>query len=324
MRIVVPGILGLLALLSTAAASQAVRPTAARSTTPVDGAIVAERPYRLAPFDSLTEGQRRDLTRSTTRAEYETIRGDTRFSLRKLEYGSDGLRVVAYVYGPARPSPSPLPVIVYNRGSYVAGDLAPVLVPMMRRLADAGFLVVAPQYRGSDGGEGRDEMGGADVADVMNAVRVAKRLDAADSTRIYMYGESRGGMMTYQALRDGAAVRAAAVVGGFTDLDSLLAGDPRSRSAALMIWPDFERDRAVISPRRSAVQWADRLRVPLLLLHGGADTVSPRQALRLALLLDAAKHPYSLHIIAGGSHTLAERAAMRDSLVTAWFRDHAK
>jgi hypothetical protein len=38
------------------------------------------------------------------------------------------------------------------------------------------------------------------------------------------------------------------------------------------------------------------------------------------LRLDERAHPYELHILAGGSHTLAEQAAGRDSLVIAWFR----
>jgi hypothetical protein len=40
----------------------------------------------------------------------------------------------------------------------------------------------------------------------------------------------------------------------------------------------------------------------------------------LALRLDERAHPYELHTLAGGSHTLAERAAARDSFVIAWFR----
>ena len=42
-----------------------------------------------------------------------------------------------------------------------------LLVPF-HRLADAGFVIVAPMYRGSEGAPGRDEMGGADLADLMN------------------------------------------------------------------------------------------------------------------------------------------------------------
>lgn len=323
----------LLALFGEATAAQSTPPLAAAA--PVvervgvargeDGAIVGERIYRLLPFDSLSDGLRRELGWSSTRADYERVRRDARFALRKIEYASDGLRVIAYVYQPAGPGVRRLPVIVFNKGSYVTGDQAPVLAPMMHRLAHAGFLVIAPQYRGSDGEEGHDEMGGADVHDVLNAVRLATRLPAADSTRVYMYGESRGGMMTLQALRDGVHVLAAATVGAFTDLDSLLAADPRARGAAAAIWPEFERDHSTIAQRRSAVAWSGSLRLPLLILHGGADPqVSPRHSLRLALQLDDAKQPYELHVLSGGSHTLGERAALRDSLVIAWFRTHSR
>jgi dipeptidyl aminopeptidase/acylaminoacyl peptidase len=320
MRLPARALLSFSLVMAPASGLAQVASTSAKQAHAGDGDLIVQRPYRLAPYDSLTEGQRRELSYSTTRDEYEGVRNDVRFALRKVLYRSDGLRVVAYIYRSAQHNATKLPVVIYNRGSYVAGDQAPVLAPLFHRLARAGFVVVAPQYRGSDGGEGRDEMGGADVNDVRNALRMASRLPGVDSTRAFLYGESRGGMMTYQVLRDGIPVRAAAVVGAFTDLDSLLADDPRARAAAPMIFPTFERDHDVIAPRRSALRWADSLRVPLLILHGAADPqVSPRQSLRLAVALDAKGTPYEVHVLAGGSHTLGERAAERDSLVIAWF-----
>ena len=92
------------------------------------------------------------------------------------------------------------PVIVYNRGSYVRADIAPELLPMFHRLANAGFAVLAPMYRGSDGGEGRDEMGGADLNDLMNVMPVLNQLDSLDTRNVFLYGESRGGMMVFQAI----------------------------------------------------------------------------------------------------------------------------
>jgi len=326
-RSLLPGLaLALASLTAGSARAQSCAASAARPTgAPRDGDVLRERPYRLLPFDGLPAEQRGPIEWvGESRAAYERARGDARFALRKLEYLSGGLRVVAYVYGP-RAVGECRAVVVYNRGSAIAGDLAPALLPTLHRLAGHGFLVVAPMYRQSDGGEGRDEVGGADLADVLNAVTLAKALPGADTARVFMYGESRGGMMTYQAMRDGVPVRAAATVGAFTHFDSLLGNDPRSRAAARTMFPDYEQNRDAIVRRRSAVYWADSLRVPLLILHGGADRqVSPRQSLRLALLLDAAKRPYALHVLAGGSHTLGQLASTRDSLVADWFRRHER
>ena len=102
----------------------------------------------------------------------------------------------------------------------------------MHRLADAGFVVVAPMYRGSEGAPGRDEMGGADLADLMNIRAVIASLPYADATNTFLYGESRGGMMVLQALRDGFEARAAATIGTFTDLDAYLKEDPQVAAIA--------------------------------------------------------------------------------------------
>ncbi|MEO8580823.1 MAG: prolyl oligopeptidase family serine peptidase [Gemmatimonadales bacterium] len=303
-----------LSTLSSAAVAQSA-PAA------IDGKRISGAHYRLPAYETLPDGVRRELDQTATRLAYDSTRRDHNFILERVRYWSDGLSVVAYVYQPALHPSRPRPAIIYSRGSYVAGDLAPVLAPMLHRLALEGYTIVAPQYRGSDGGDGKDEMGGADVDDVLNAVRLAASLPGIDSARMFLYGESRGGMMTYQAIRARAPVKAAAVVGAFADLDSLLANDPRSRGAATQIWPDYASRSAEIANKRSADRWAGDLTVPLLILHGGADPqVSPRQALRLALKLDELGRTYELHVFAGGSHTLFARAAERDAAVAAWFR----
>ena len=289
-----------------------------------DGRRISGAIYNLGAYERLPDDVRRELDQTATRASYDSALQDHNFVLERVRYRSDGLSVIAYVYRPARNDLAPRPAIIYSRGSFIAGDLAPVLAPMFHRLALEGFTVVAPQYRGSDGGEGKDEMGGADVNDVLNAVRLAASLRGVDSSQLFLYGESRGGMMTYQAIRAHAPIKAAAVVGAFTDLDSLLARDPRSRGAAAKIWPDYASRSAEIATKRSADRWARELTVPLLILHGGADPqVPPSQALRLALKLDELGRAYELHVVAGGSHTLFARAAERDAAVATWFRRYA-
>lgn len=285
------------------------------------GPLVGLAPYQAPAFDSLSREQSRELMRYSDRAEYDSARADAGFELSKVRYRSDGLTVVAYLYRPTGAVTSARPAIIYNRGSYVSADLAASFLPVFRRLALGGFTVLAPQYRGSDGGEGRDEMGGADLADVLGMVSVAAALGGIDTTQLFLYGESRGGMMALQALREGMPIKAAATVGAFTDLDMMLRDDARAAATAGSIWPDLATRRDEIVSRRSAVRWAERIRAPLLILHGGRDgSVSPKHAIALAGRLQELGREYELHVIAGGSHTLGERSRERDARIIQWFR----
>ena len=196
----------------------------------------------------------------SSREEYDAARADQQYVFEQFTYESDGLKVGAYLYRPRQRSTSPLPVIVYNRGSYTrpTGFAAEMLV-MANRYGRAGFIVVAPHYRGSNGWQGRDEMGGADLADLMNIVPQVARIAGADASRVYLSGESRGGMMVYQALRDRFPAKAAAVWGAFTDLGPVIApGSPQAKFNRL-IFPDFdETNREAIDAiieRRSAIRW---------------------------------------------------------------------
>ena len=305
-----------LAILLIAPAVNAApgKPTATR--------LLADESWAPPAWSELGPAQRRAVDRYSDSTAYEAARNDSTYQARRWRYPSDSAEVVALVLG-ARAAGA-RPAIVYCRGSYIQQDQAATLLPLFHRLARAGYFVVAPQYRGSEGGTGRDEMGGADVEDVLAAIRLTAARPEVDPRAIYLYGESRGGMMTLQALRDGAAVRAAATVGAFTDLDSLFRSDERTAAMAPRIWPDYESRAKEIADRRSAVRWAERIRVPVLILHGGSDSQVPhRQSEQLDAALTRFEKPHQLLVVPGGSHTLGERSAFRDSLVTNWFRTHA-
>jgi dipeptidyl aminopeptidase/acylaminoacyl peptidase len=230
---------------------------------------------------SPTEGE--SCCSANDKTVYERARTDRRFEMLKVTYRSDDLPVVAFIYRPAAAG-AKQPVVVYNRGSFIRQNAARELLVPMHRLAAAGFVVVAPMYRGSEGAPGRDEMGGAD-------------------------------------LRDGFPARAAAVVGAFTDLDQYAKEDPQVQALAPKILPDFATNRAAIIERRSAVRWADRIGAPLLIMHGGNDTsVNPAHALQLAAALQGSGKPYELVIVAGARHVLDPYEAERDGRAIRWFR----
>ena len=126
--------------------------------------------------------------------------------------------------------------------------------------------------------------------------------------------------MTYQAIRDGFPLRAAAVFGAFTDLGSMVNSKDDLQQMAHTIWPEFETKREEILKRRSAVLWAERVKVPILIMHGGADSqVNPSQSLRMAQQLQQLGKTYELVIYGGDTHILSCNQEDRDKKTVAWF-----
>jgi dipeptidyl aminopeptidase/acylaminoacyl peptidase len=275
------------------------------------------RPVTVPAFDAEP-----GLRWGSSREEYDAARADERYAFEQFTYESEGLTVGAYLYRPRKRSASPLPVIVYNRGSYTRPNgFAGEMLVMANRYGRAGFIVIAPHYRGSNGWQGRDEMGGADLADLMNIVPQVARIDGADASRVYLSGESRGGMMVYQALRDQFPAKAAAVWGAFTDLGPLVApGSPQPKGAP-QIWPDLEQNRDAIVERRSAIRWADRIRTPVLIMHGTADQDMPiEHSQRMAAELSRLGRTHRLLLFEGQQHRIGGRGADRDAAAIEWFR----
>ena len=290
-----------------------------------DGTIVERETYQFPSYEkALQTTSIRDIT---SKEEYERAIRDTNFEFKRLKYMSDGLKVTAYLYKPTRVSSSKLPAIIFNRGSLVVGDVAPELVSSFRRLASEGFVVLAPMYRQSDGGEGRDEMGGRDVNDLMNTVALAKSLGFIDVNNLFLYGESRGGVMTYFAIKKNFPANAAAVYGAFTDLEALIKERPEVYRPQMLkqIWPDFDSRKDEIFRSRSANYWPESLGIPLLIMHGGADwSVNPSHSLTIAQKLQSLGKTYELIVYAGDGHRLARNQEDRDRRAVAWFRKHIK
>ena len=288
------------------------------ATAAAPGALVPEfTPVALPDYDS-----DRGIQWAASRADFDAARADARYEMLQFTYPSDGLTLGAYLYR-ARAAPAhKLPVIVFNRGSFVRPNgFAGEMLVMAHRYAEAGFLVVAPHYRGSNGWAGKDELGGADLHDLMNLAPELKRIPGADTARVFLAGESRGGAMVYMALRDGFPARAAAVWGAFTDLEPLTAAGGPQAKAAGFVWPDFEQRRAEIIRTRSALYWAERIGAPVLIMHGGADQdIPPEQSRRLDAELTRLGRPHELRVFDGEQHVIGGQGAQRDAAAIRWFR----
>ncbi|HEX6224779.1 MAG TPA: prolyl oligopeptidase family serine peptidase, partial [Chryseolinea sp.] len=252
---------------------------------------------------------------------YDNAVQDKSIKYEKITYTSDGLKVIAYVTSQAGKENEKFPVIIFNRGSFIRNDIAYVHAPLFQKLAREGFIVVAPALRQSEGGEGKDELGGADLQDIMNVSPMLKKLHA-DTSNVFMLGESRGGMMTYMALKKGFTVRAVATVGAITDLAAYVAERPRDENNLKNLWRDYEQNRKTILEDRSVMAWRGAINTPALILHGGNDPqVKPEHALKLAQVFSAQGVSYELRIFYEGNHILSGTATNeRDAMVIGWFR----
>ena len=246
----------------------------------------------------------------------------------EITYISDGLKVKGYVLAPKKTGK--YPVLIFNRGgckNYGALTKQFVL-RWLTVFANWGYVIVASQYRGNAGSEGRDELGGSDINDVLNLIPLVESLPNADSSRIGMYGWSRGGLMTYLALTKTDRIKAAVVGGALTDLASLSAqrkqlrpDDDFEEFCLRDTIPDYDRNKRKELDARSPIMWPEKLnkKTPILIFHGTADwRSSPQYSLEMAVALLKLKHPFRLVMLEGGDHDATEHLEEVDRITKDW------
>lgn len=287
-----------------------------------DGVILDLRPCEFGSYDQQSGFTKRFYSRD----DYNKEKDDPEVSCFRIKYWSDGLRVIGYLVQPRDTSFRRLPVIIFNRGGFLdLGKLEPFNLIDLQRLSKDGFVVLASQYRGNDGGEGREQLGGQDLDDVSNLLNTAKTLPYADTRNVFMYGVSRGGMMTFLAMKRGVHINAAAVVGAVYDLAAFRDRAPGLVDKAAELIPNYSEIGMSALQDRSVIDWPGAVNVPLLIIHGADDEEVPvTEALAFATKLSNLKKTYELIVYADDVHEAAKNRIDRDSRITTWFRGYMR
>jgi dipeptidyl aminopeptidase/acylaminoacyl peptidase len=191
--------------------------------------------------------------------------------------------ISAFVYVPFNlPRNGEHPAIVYVHGGPTAQTLN-TFNRFVQYMANQGYLVIAPNYRGSTG-YGKEfqqanlfDMGGGDLQDVLAAADWIKQTGYVDSKKLILMGGSYGGYMTMMGVTKAPETWAAGVpivpfVNWFTEIQN---EDPVLQQSDLATMGDLEKNKALYEDR-SPINFVDRIKAPLYLLAGGNDPRCPK------------------------------------------------
>jgi dipeptidyl aminopeptidase/acylaminoacyl peptidase len=214
---------------------------------------------------------------------------------------SDGTELEAILTLPPGKGETNLPMVLLPHGGPHGIDDDWFYDNDAQFLANRGYLVLQVNYRGS-GGRGRNfnesgylQWGTRIQQDLIDGVKWAVAESYADPRRVCVYGSSFGGysaMMT--AIRAPGVFKCAVGYAGIYDLAMMYKkGDVREqksgRSYLNTVIGKDDADLAANSPDKLA----DKIDVPVLLIHGEDDERAPfAQAKAMRAALDAAHKPY--------------------------------
>lgn len=167
-------------------------------------------------------------------------------------------------------------------------------------LASRGYAVLQVNFRGSGGRgvkferAGYRQWGAAIQDDLADGIKWAIAQGAIDGTRVCTYGASFGGYAALMlAAREPDLIKCAVGYVGVYDLELMLAGERVAGSkTARSFYQRFVGDDKAELARFSPARLAERIKAPVLLVHGGKDkTAPPEQAEAMRAALIAVKRP---------------------------------
>ncbi len=225
----------------------------------------------------------------------------------------DGLEIPAVLTLPAGRPAKNLPLIVMPHGGPQARD-AEQYDWWAQFLADRGYAVVQPNYRGStgygtafeDAGEGQWGLKMQD--DLDDSINHLASKGVIDAKRVCIMGASYGGYAALRgAQRDGALYRCAISYAGVSDLSAMMRYDGKFLNGRTHRdgWKESAPDLRAVSP----VNYAATFNAPVLIMHGKTDLRVPvAQSREMAERLKAAGKPVRYIEQREGDHHFSREA----------------
>jgi dipeptidyl aminopeptidase/acylaminoacyl peptidase len=230
---------------------------------------------------------------------------------------ADGLQIPAYLYEPRVPAGKKHPALVWLHGGWPGtAAVLDLFDSSIQYFVDHGFIVLAPNYRGSIGfGERLAAARAGDwldrIHDISAAVTFLRSRPSVDAERIGVLGHSVGAYLALlTAERHPREFAAVVDFYGPTDLTAIYKDVPTYRpllKAAIGGTPEDCPEEYRI---RSPITYVESIEAPVLILHGDADKDCPiSQSLLMADALKRSGKQYEFVAIPKAEHYFAGRNA---------------
>ena len=258
---------------------------------------------------------------------YDDLKPDDLAEVHLATYpAADGRAIQSFLTLPAGRDPKGLPLVVLPHGGPAARDDAG-FDWWAQALASRGYAVLQPQFRGSAGFDreletaGYGEWGRKMQSDLSDGVRALAAKGIIDPKRVCIVGASYGGYAALAGVTlEQGVYRCAVAVAGVSDLHKFIGGRyvDASRSSSVRYWDRFVGARDPSDPvldQISPAKHADKVSVPVLLIHGRDDTVVPfEQSDRMAAAMKDAGKPVQFVILQSEDHWLSREATRTQML----------
>jgi dipeptidyl aminopeptidase/acylaminoacyl peptidase len=241
------------------------------------------------------------------------------FEARRIEYAAaDGLAVPAYLTLPRGRPAQKLPLVVLPHSNPAVRDTAD-FDWWSQALADQGYAVLRPNYRGTELNraflaKGFGEWGRKMQTDLSDGVRYLAHEGVIDPARVCIVGASYGGYAALAGVSlDPGVYRCAVSVAGISDPQRWLRSVNHEHygrdTAQQRYWERFigasgpnDASADAISP----LKHVEAIAVPVLLIHGRDDTVVPFEQSQLIYdSMRGAKKDVALVPLEGEDHWLS-------------------
>ncbi len=236
----------------------------------------------------------------------------------------DGLDLTGYLTLPVGKSAKGLPLVVFPHGGPAVRD-EPGFDWWAQAMASRGYAVLQVNYRGSNGlgakflEAGYGQWGRKMQTDLSDGVRYLAAQGTIDPKRVCIVGASYGGYAALAgATLDTGVYRCAVAVSGPADLRRMVGG---SEGTSRRYWARFMGATNAGDPVLSQISpaaHADKVSIPLMMIHGKDDTVVPIEQSRLmAEALRKAGKPFELITQNGADHWLSRGDTRLQTLTAA-------